>query len=92
MCRPISWRFVILLVAVAGFAGCDFQSERRFAPDAQWHERALVDSHLAHWLAVALSESGFLYWNVTRTWQRREQKTTMHREALDLAARAKAER
>jgi mannose/cellobiose epimerase-like protein (N-acyl-D-glucosamine 2-epimerase family) len=71
------WQSVaIAIVLIAGIAGCDFPGSRPFQPDAKWHERALVDGHLARWLAVAPSETGFLRASVTRTWQPREQKAT----------------
>ena len=49
---------------------------RPLVPDAQWHRQALIEGHLAHWLAVAPTENGFLRSTVTRTWQLREQKST----------------
>jgi len=64
-----------LVLLVAGTSACDFLGSRPLHLDAKWHERALVDGHLAHWLAVAPSETGFLRANVTRAWQPREQKT-----------------
>lgn len=64
------------LIAAAAFAGCDLLADRPFEPDVQWHKQALIDGHLSHWLAVTPSASGFLHTNVTRTWQRREQKST----------------
>jgi mannose/cellobiose epimerase-like protein (N-acyl-D-glucosamine 2-epimerase family) len=67
---------VALIVAAATLPGCDALSERPLEPDAAWHKQALIDGHLSHWLAAAPSESGFLQTNVTRTWQRREQKST----------------
>ena len=71
------WAIVATAVVLAvESAGCDFLGPRPLQPDAKWHERALVDGHLAHWLAVAPSESGFLHANVTRAWQPREQKET----------------
>jgi mannobiose 2-epimerase len=72
----ISWQAAIVLIAIGGIASCDFPSSRRFVPDAQWHQRALVEGHLSHWLAVAPSETGFLHSSVTRTWQLRNQKST----------------
>jgi mannose/cellobiose epimerase-like protein (N-acyl-D-glucosamine 2-epimerase family) len=71
------WRaLAAVIVLTAGITGCDFLGSRPFQPDAKWHERALVDGHLAHWLAVAPSETGFLLARVTRAWQPREQKAT----------------
>ena len=67
---------VIGLILAAGFAGCDLIVDRRFEVDAPWHKQALIDGHLSHWLMVAPTPSGFLQSSVTRTWQRREQKTT----------------
>jgi mannose-6-phosphate isomerase len=37
--------------------------------DAAWHRKALVEGHLAHWLAVAPTETGFLRTEFGRTWQ-----------------------
>jgi len=71
------WQAVAATIVLAtGILGCDFVGSRPLQPDAKWHERALVDGHLAHWLAVAPSESGFLRASVTRAWQPREQKAT----------------
>ncbi|HQR12035.1 MAG TPA: AGE family epimerase/isomerase [Casimicrobiaceae bacterium] len=71
------WPAVAAMIAMAaGIAGCDLLESRPLQPDAKWHERALVDGHLAHWLAVAPSETGFLHASVTRAWKPREQKTT----------------
>jgi len=66
----------IIVFLTFGITGCDLLGSRPLHPDAKWHERALVDGHLRHWLAVAPSESGFLRANFTRAWQPRAQKTT----------------
>ena len=72
-----SSRLAVTLIAAAGLlAGCDFFADRPLDLDASWHKQALIDGHLSHWLKVAPSASGFLQSNVTRTWQRREQKST----------------
>ena len=76
-------RLFIALIAAECFAGCDLLADRPFEPDVQWHKQALIDGHLSHWLAVAPSPSGFLQTNVTRNWQRREQKT------IDLVAQSR---
>ena len=71
------WQAVAAAIVLAvGIAGCDFLGSRALQPDAKWHERALVDGHLAHWLAVAPSETGFLHARVTRAWRPREQQST----------------
>ena len=71
------WRAAAAIITLAtGIAGCDLLGSRPLQPDAKWHERALVDGHLAHWLAVAPSETGFLRASVTRAWQPRDQKAT----------------
>jgi len=62
--------------AAAVFAGCDPIADRPFELDASWHEQALVDGRLSHWLTVAPTASRFLQSSVTRTWQRRERKST----------------
>lgn len=67
---------VVTVFLAVGIASCDLLGSRPLQPDAKWHERALVDGHLKHWLAAAPSESGFLRSNVTRGWQPREQKST----------------
>ena len=76
MATPLSRRLLLSLIAAALCAGCDLIADRPFELAGPWHKQALVDGHLAHWLKAAPSASGFLQSNVTRTWQRREQKTT----------------
>jgi len=71
-----SWAFAVTVLLSAGIASCDLLGSRPLQLDAKWHEQALVDGHLKHWLAVAPSESGFLRANVTRAWRPREQKST----------------
>ena len=71
------WPAVAAIFAIAaGIAGCDLFDSRPLQPDAKWHEQALVEGHLAHWLAVAPTETGFLHASVTRAWKPREQKVT----------------
>lgn len=87
MSMPPAFRTVFavaLLVLATCLLGCDPFAPRPLQPDAKWHEKALVDGHLAHWLAVAPAESGFLRTSVTRKWQPREQNTT------DLVAQSRA--
>ncbi len=77
----IRWAILALLLGFATLIALTFSGRERFASaplkiDAQWHRKALVDGHLAHWLAVAPSENGFLHSNVTRNWQPREQPST----------------
>jgi cellobiose epimerase len=67
--------FVSFAIA-AGYGARGVLGAHPLIPDAQWHKRELVEGHLAHWLAVAPTDNGFLRANVTRTWQPREQKTT----------------
>ena len=68
-------RIFVALAAVASLAGCDSIGDRPLELDARWHKQALVDGHLAHWLAVAPTVSGLLRSSVTRAWQPREQKS-----------------
>ena len=75
------WRAIALILGVAAVVAIAYYGRERFASpplelDGQWHRKALVDGHLAHWLAVAPSENGFLHGNVTRRWKLREQEST----------------
>jgi mannobiose 2-epimerase len=81
MPKQVSWRVAAMVVAAAVVTAVVFYARGKLASpapklDAQWHRTALVDGNLAHWLAVAPSENGFLHANVTRDWRRREQKST----------------
>jgi cellobiose epimerase len=63
-----------LVIAVgAAIAAYVLMKPQAMRPDAEWHRRALVEGHLAHWLAVAPTDGGMLQVRTSRTWQPREQ-------------------
>ena len=63
----------LLLCCVLLGAGCDSLSSAARHVDADWHRRALIDGHLARWLAVAPTSSGLFATRFDRNWQARPQ-------------------
>jgi cellobiose epimerase len=63
------------LLGLSGLlGGCDFFREEGQRIDADWQRRALVDGHLARWLAVAPTESGFFRTALDRQWAPKAQQ------------------
>ncbi len=63
---------MVPLVPLLPLAGCDSRSKAERQIDADWHRRAALEGHLAHWLAHAPRPNGSFRINFGRDWRAKD--------------------